>query len=228
MMFPMLYIVVERYTNGARAVYERAALHGRMLPDGLRYIDSWIERDGALDESQTQRCFQLMETNDPSLFDVWTARWSDLVSFEIIPVVASVEAAQAALAQQTTVSGPVARIAQIDHVQLAMPVGREADAIAFYEDLLGIPNVPKPAALAVRGGCWFEDGELRIHLGVEADFRPAKKAHPALRVVGLPELVQRLRSHGLVVRDDEMLPGHERVYVDDPFGNRIELLEPIT
>ena len=86
----------------------------------------------------------------------------------------------------------------------------------------------KTSPTTIRGGCWFQDGGLSIHLGVEADFRAAKKAHPALRVVGLAELVQRLRANGLDVRDDEMLPGHERVYVDDPFGNRIELLEPIT
>ena len=218
----MLYMVIEHYTNGAGPVYERAAQLGRMLPDGLRYIDSWV--DGA----DMRRCFQLMETDDPALIDVWVSNWSDLVSFEIVPVVTSADAAQITLAQQTAVPEPKARIAQIDHIQLAMPVGCEAEAIAFYAGLLGIPNVPKPAALAVRGGCWFEDGELRIHLGTEADFRPARKAHPALRVVGLAELVQRLRSHGLEVRDDELLPGHERVYVDDPFGNRIELLEPIT
>src|SRR5690554_4624320 len=68
----------------------------------------------------------------------------------------------------------------IDHVQLAMPAGREPEAMAFYEGVLGIPNVPKPEHLAVRGGCWFESGALKVHLGVEADFVPARKAHPAL------------------------------------------------
>ncbi len=218
----MLYMVIEQYTKGAQAVYERAARCGRMLPDGLLYVNSWV------DGCDVDRCFQLMETNDPTLFDVWTSNWSDLATFEIVVVVTSAQAARATLGRQPPAPPPVARVAHIDHVQLAMPVDCEAQAIALYEGLLGIPNVPKPGELAVRGGCWFEDGGLRIDLGVEADFRPAKKAHPALRVVGLRELVQRLRSHGLDVRDDEILPGHQRVYVDDPFGNRIELLEPIT
>ncbi|MCU1483401.1 MAG: glyoxalase/Bleomycin resistance/Dioxygenase superfamily protein, partial [Actinomycetia bacterium] len=72
------------------------------------------------------------------------------------------------------------RVVRLDHVQLAMPIGREAEAVAFYEGVLGIPQVPKPAELAKRGGCWFEDGQVRVHLGVEADFVPARKAHAAL------------------------------------------------
>jgi catechol 2,3-dioxygenase-like lactoylglutathione lyase family enzyme len=119
-------------------------------------------------------------------------------------------------------------IVRIDHVQLAMPPGRETDAVAFYEGLLGIPQVPKPAALAVRGGCWFVDGELKVHLGVEANFVPARKAHPALEVEDLRALVTRLLDAGWEVREDDTLEGYDRVYVDDPFGNRIELLEPIT
>jgi catechol 2,3-dioxygenase-like lactoylglutathione lyase family enzyme len=74
---------------------------------------------------------------------------------------------------------------------------------------------------------WFEDGALKIHLGVEKDFRPAKKAHPALLVEGLSELVERLRAAGYEVLSDEPLAGYERVYVSDPFGNRIELMEPV-
>lgn len=114
----------------------------------------------------------------------------------------------------------------IDHVQLAMPAEGEVAATMFYEGLLGIPRVPKPPHLEVRGGCWFEDGRLKIHLGVDAAFVPARKAHPALLVSGLGELVGRLRSAGVAIRDDEPLDGYDRVYVDDPFGNRIELLEP--
>ena len=106
------------------------------------------------------------------------------------------------------------------------PAGEERRAGEFYSGLLGIPEVPKPAHLAKRGGCWFERGSLKIHLGVEQDFRPAKKAHPALRVRGLPSLVERLRDAGIDVVDDEPLEGYDRVYVSDPFGNRIELLEP--
>lgn len=114
----------------------------------------------------------------------------------------------------------------IDHVQLAMPAGEEERAVAFYQGALGIPQVPKPAHLAARGGCWFESGAARVHLGVEADFRPARKAHPALLVDGLAALVGRLVEAGVRVTDDEPLAGYARVYVDDPFGNRIELLEP--
>jgi Protein of unknown function (DUF3303) len=84
----MRYMLIERYTAGARAVYERAAAKGRMLPDGLRYIDSWVVDDGNLD-----RCFQLMETDDPSLFEVWRSRWHDLGDFEVYPVITSAEAA---------------------------------------------------------------------------------------------------------------------------------------
>ena len=118
------------------------------------------------------------------------------------------------------------QITRIDHVQLAMPPGREHDAVEFYEGLLGIPQVPKPAHLAARGGCWFERGELKIHLGVEADFRPALKAHPALAVRGLPELLTRLRERRVEVREGEPLDGFDHAYIDDPFGNRIELIEP--
>jgi catechol 2,3-dioxygenase-like lactoylglutathione lyase family enzyme len=123
------------------------------------------------------------------------------------------------------------RAIAIDHVQLAMPAGREAEAIDFYEGLLGIPNVPKPPALAGRGGCWFEDGPegartIRVHLGVEADFRPARKAHPALVVDDFPALVQRLRASGVPAIDGD--PPDEQVYVEDPFGNRIELVVGIT
>ena len=115
---------------------------------------------------------------------------------------------------------------RLDHVQLAMPAGREAEAVAFYEGLLGIPQVAKPPHLAARGGCWFEKGALKIHLGVDADFRPAHKAHPALLVRDLPALVASLRDAGVPIVDDEPLEGYNRVYVSDPFGNRVELMEP--
>lgn len=119
-------------------------------------------------------------------------------------------------------------VERIDHVQLAMPAGREADAIAFYERVLGIPHVPKPDHLAVRGGCWFERGALKVHLGVDADFRPARKAHPALIVDDVRGLADAVAAAGGEVIDDEPLEGYDRVYVHDPFGNRIELLQPDT
>jgi GNAT superfamily N-acetyltransferase/catechol 2,3-dioxygenase-like lactoylglutathione lyase family enzyme len=119
-------------------------------------------------------------------------------------------------------------VKRLDHVQLAMPVGGEARAREFYESILGIPETPKPPELAKRGGCWFERAELKIHLGVDTDFRPARRAHVALIVEDLDALAGKLRTAGFVVRDDEPLEGYHRVYVDDPFGNRIELLEPAT
>jgi catechol 2,3-dioxygenase-like lactoylglutathione lyase family enzyme len=112
----------------------------------------------------------------------------------------------------------------MDHVQLAMPEGGEDVARRFYGELLGLPETP--AVLAVRGGCWFEDGDVRIHLGVEADFRPARKAHPAFVVDGLAALVSHLEQHNVEVMSAEPLDGIERVHISDPFGNRIELMEP--
>ena len=88
------------------------------------------------------------------------------------------------------------KVVAIDHVQLAMPEGGEATAQAFYEGLLGLPRVPKPPHLERRGGCWFENDSVKVHLGVDADFRPASKAHPALVVEGLELLVDRLRAAG--------------------------------
>lgn len=117
------------------------------------------------------------------------------------------------------------RVNRIEHVQLAMPAGGEELARAFYADVLGIAETSKPPHLAKRGGCWFERGDLKIHLGVEADFRPARKAHVALLVTELPLLREKLRASGYTLKDDEPLEGYQRVYVDDPFGNRIELME---
>jgi catechol 2,3-dioxygenase-like lactoylglutathione lyase family enzyme len=106
-----------------------------------------------------------------------------------------------------------------------MPAGGEDLARKFYAGILGIGETPKPAHLAKRGGCWFERGDLKIHLGVESDFRPARKAHVALLVTALGELQEKLAASGYPVREDEPLEGYQRIYVDDPFGNRIELLE---
>jgi catechol 2,3-dioxygenase-like lactoylglutathione lyase family enzyme len=113
----------------------------------------------------------------------------------------------------------------IDHVQLAMPPGREAEARAFYAGLLGLDEIPKPPELAKRGGAWFERGPVKLHLGVEADFRPARKAHPALLVGDLRALIERLRTAGVEVVEDP-LEGYLRAYAADPFGNRLELMEP--
>ncbi len=116
------------------------------------------------------------------------------------------------------------RVERLDHVQLAMPAGGEERATEFYEGVLDIPRVPKPAELAARGGCWFERDGLRLHLGVEHDFRPARKAHPAIAVTGIDALATALEAAGHPVRRTEDVPGTPQWYVDDPFGNRIELV----
>lgn len=111
----------------------------------------------------------------------------------------------------------------IDHVQLAMPPGGEEVASWFYEGVLGVPRVPKPPHLAVRGGCWFERGAVRIHLGVQDDFAPATKAHPAFTVSDLDRIEADIASRGVPVRRKEDPLGPDVLYVEDPFGNRIEL-----
>jgi catechol 2,3-dioxygenase-like lactoylglutathione lyase family enzyme len=116
------------------------------------------------------------------------------------------------------------RIEAIDHVQLAMPPGCEPEAVAFYQDVLGVPQIPKPAELALRGGCWFELGTLRLHLGAEEGFTPARKAHPALVVSGIDQLCAALEAAGHAVRTVEDVPGMVQRFTSDPFGNRIELV----
>src|SRR4051812_40128802 len=115
----------------------------------------------------------------------------------------------------------------LDHVQLAMPRGEEPAARQFYGELLGLPELPKPANLAKRGGVWFAAGSHQLHLGVEQPFAPAKRAHPALVIRDLAEMRERLTQAGIATRDDEPLPGYDRFYADDPFGNRLEFLEPV-
>ncbi len=119
-------------------------------------------------------------------------------------------------------------IRAIDHVQLAMPAGGEPLARCFYGELLGLDELPKPPRLAARGGAWFGCGAVQLHLGVEADFRPARKAHPGLLVDHLDELLGLLRAHDVAVREDDELPGYRHAYVNDPFGNRIELMQPLS
>jgi catechol 2,3-dioxygenase-like lactoylglutathione lyase family enzyme len=118
------------------------------------------------------------------------------------------------------------QIEGIEHIQLAMPAGQEGAARKFYSGLLGIPEVPKPPELAKRGGAWFESGPVKVHLGIDPDFRPARKAHPGLLVRDLSLLVRKLREAGVQVVEAEALPGWTHVYIADPFGNRIELMEP--
>jgi catechol 2,3-dioxygenase-like lactoylglutathione lyase family enzyme len=117
------------------------------------------------------------------------------------------------------------KITALDHVQIAMPSGGEPLARDFYGRLLGLNEVQKPPQLSGRGGCWFGSPGVTLHLGVESEFRPARKAHPALRVQGYGELLERLSAAGVAVVRNEELPGVERSFVSDPFGNRIELIE---
>jgi catechol 2,3-dioxygenase-like lactoylglutathione lyase family enzyme len=114
-------------------------------------------------------------------------------------------------------------ITGIDHVQVAMPPGQEAAARAFYADLLGMTELAKPPVLAARGGCWFASGDAVLHLGVEASFIPARKAHPALLAADLDGLAATLAAVGYqCVRADGEIPGVHRFHTHDPFGNRIE------
>ncbi|MEV5979225.1 VOC family protein [Streptomyces sp. NPDC052114] len=117
-------------------------------------------------------------------------------------------------------------LAAVDHVQLAAPPGSEPALRAYYQGVLGMTETPKPPVLAARGGCWFEAGGVRLHLGVEKDFRPARKAHPGLLVRDIEAYADRLAAHGAEVVWDDDLPGHRRFYSQDPVGNRLEFLEP--
>jgi catechol 2,3-dioxygenase-like lactoylglutathione lyase family enzyme len=118
------------------------------------------------------------------------------------------------------------KILSLDHVQLSIPPGGEEQARAFYVGLLGFTEIPKPPELAGRGGAWFEQGDARLHLGVEPDFHPLRKAHPGLLVDDLDELVERLRGvHWEVDTGQPPLEGYRRAHVLDPFGNRLEFME---
>ena len=114
----------------------------------------------------------------------------------------------------------------IHHVQLACPPGTEAELRGFYSGVLGLEEIAKPTVLAARGGCWFRGHGIELHLGVEKDFRPARKAHPGLLVEGLDEWAQRLQAAGYPVAYDDDFPGMRRFYSEDPHGNRLEFLEP--
>ncbi|HEY7900043.1 MAG TPA: VOC family protein [Caulobacteraceae bacterium] len=113
----------------------------------------------------------------------------------------------------------------IDHVQLAIPSGGEAEARRFYGELLGLTEIPKPAALASRGGCWFKNETVEVHCGVEEPFRPARKAHIGFRVADVEAFAARAHAAGFAVsEDDGGLANVHRVFVFDPFGNRLEFL----
>jgi catechol 2,3-dioxygenase-like lactoylglutathione lyase family enzyme len=117
------------------------------------------------------------------------------------------------------------RVARIDHIQIAAPEGCETAAREFYGALLGLPEIEKPAPLRGRGGCWFQCGVQQLHIGVEHDFRPAKKAHPAFVADDLEELRQVFLLGGVKITDDHSLPKTRRFFAEDPWGNRLEFLE---
>ncbi len=128
-------------------------------------------------------------------------------------------------ADETSPAGRFALL-PIHHVQLAVPRDAEPQCRSFWGDLLGMRELDKPPGLAARGGCWFRGGDLEVHLGVEEPFAPARKAHPGLLVQGLHQLAQRLEQAGYPVSWDGEFPGHDRFYSIDPFGNRLEFLQP--
>ena len=114
----------------------------------------------------------------------------------------------------------------LHHMQLAMPSGEEEAARAFFVGVLGMVEIAKPPVLAARGGAWFRSGGLELHLGIEDDFRPARKGHPGILVSDLDDVAGRLRAAGQDVTWDGDFPGFRRVYASDPFGNRLEFLQP--
>ena len=113
----------------------------------------------------------------------------------------------------------------IDHVQLAAPPGCEAAARRFYVEILGMTELTKPAALQQRGGIWLKCGMHQVHIGVQVDFTPATKAHPAIRVLDMTALRARLSTQKMELVEDDALPGLDRFYIHDPFGNRLEFVE---
>jgi catechol 2,3-dioxygenase-like lactoylglutathione lyase family enzyme len=119
----------------------------------------------------------------------------------------------------------MSKFSGIDHVQLAMPVGAEDQARAFFTGVLGMPEIPKPPVLAVRGGVWFQCGSSQIHVGGEVGFVPAKKAHPALSVLDMGGLLADLSRQGVDIKPEETIGGLQRASILDTFGNRIELIE---
>ncbi|PLS15940.1 glyoxalase [Bacillus sp. M6-12] len=113
----------------------------------------------------------------------------------------------------------------VHHIQMAAPKGSEDSYRRFFGEILGLAELEKPEELQKRGGVWFGFGNYQIHIGIEEPFSPAKKAHPGLEIENLPALIDRLNEHKIEFIEDGKLPGARRIYLNDPFGNRIELLE---
>ena len=120
------------------------------------------------------------------------------------------------------------KIIAIDHIQLAIPAGEEGKARKFYSEILGLTEIEKPASLAGRGGAWFQSDNISIHLGVEADFRPSRKAHPGFLVDDLNKYLEICQARGIEIDTTQPpLSGFKRAHIFDPFGNRIELIEKL-
>jgi catechol 2,3-dioxygenase-like lactoylglutathione lyase family enzyme len=117
--------------------------------------------------------------------------------------------------------------ARVDHVQLAIPAGGEERCREYWAGILGLTELAKPPVLARRGGCWFQGPGFQVHLGVEPDFRPAVKAHPGFEIEGLTRLAEVLAAHGHSVTWSDEVPGQRRFHTLDPFGNRLEFLQPL-
>ncbi|WP_432362474.1 VOC family protein [Sporosarcina sp. UB5] len=113
----------------------------------------------------------------------------------------------------------------IDHIQIAAPPHSEEQAREFYGKLLGMEETPKPENLQARGGCWFKCGAQEVHIGIQDDFIPAKKAHPGFTVHALEQLKSRLETAGHKISEEPPIAGRARFFTNDPFGNRIEFLE---
>lgn len=120
----------------------------------------------------------------------------------------------------------VVPITDIDHIQIAAPIGCESEARRFFGGILGLEEIEKPEALRARGGCWFRVGTRQLHIGVEKGFQPAKKAHPAFAVGDINALFARLRANGIECNWDEAIGGIQRFYAEDPWGNRLEFTDP--
>lgn len=116
-------------------------------------------------------------------------------------------------------------ITGIDHVQVATPPGADDAARAFYGGVLGLSEIPKPAPLNASGGLWFQTGSTQLHIGGEAGFVAARKAHPAFAVEDFDAYCALLRERGVEVRDEVQVAGRRRAGIADPFGNRVELIE---
>ncbi|MCY9187635.1 VOC family protein [Bacillus mojavensis] len=114
---------------------------------------------------------------------------------------------------------------EIDHIQLAAPKGCETAARQFYGGILGFQEIEKPDELKARGGVWFTFGNRQLHIGIEEPFVPAKKAHPAFEVLNIEGLKEHVKLNGIAIVEDNKLPGADRFYISDPFGNRLEMLE---